>query len=126
MVFQENMIVVVKNGRLAGKKGIVLKELEFGMLLIGGVNRIPSPVKDYMASWQKRKAEKFLTFVKKINSSHVLATRYKSGVDIGKLKIEGNEFDVTAKNLLNKKLNLTLKEALDQKKAKFLFTELQF
>lgn len=51
MIFKQNMIVVITNGRLAGKKAVVLGEVDEHTILVAGINRVPSQSEDYMPAW---------------------------------------------------------------------------
>lgn len=126
MIFKPNMIVVITNGRLAGKKAVVVKEVDDSTVVVAGINRIPSPTENYMQSWEKRKNEKFLTFIKKINVNHIIATRYKADVGLSSLEIDGSLADLKAKQVANEAANKILKSAYESKKAKWLFTSLKF
>lgn len=126
MIFKPNMIVLITNGRLAGKKAVVVKELESNMLLLAGISRIPEESPDYIPAWQKRRNMKFVTFIKKINMKHVLATRYKADVGLDTLGVEKSLEDISSRAALNQEANKILKNAFEAKKAKWLFTKLQF
>lgn len=151
MLFQKNMIVVLTNGRLAGKKGVVLEVLNDKYLLVGGVNRVPIETSSVMPDWQIQKNKKFLTFIKKINMSHVIATRYKAFIDMASLNYEKvlsylNESEeqkaekkhceeedalfaekkLNEKIVLNEKFNTIMKRHYEEGIAKWLFTELKF
>lgn len=126
MIFRQNMIVLITNGRLAGKKAVIVKELENDMLLVSGISRTPTESADFLPTWQKRRNEKFVSFVKKINAKHVLATRYKADIGLDKLPVEENLESVTNKSALNTQANQILKNAYEAKKAKWLFTQLSF
>lgn len=60
------MIVVITKGRLAGKKAVVVKNLENNMLVVCGIDRLPVESPDYLPNWQKRRNEKFNTFQKSL------------------------------------------------------------
>jgi len=126
MLFKPNMIVVITKGRLAGKKAVVVKNLESNMLLVAGIDRIPVSSEDYLPSWQKRRNEKFVTFIKKINIAHILATRYKADIGLTELDTESVTENATAKEALNTQANSILKDAYENSKAKWLFTTLSF
>ncbi|KAM0681263.1 60S ribosomal protein L27 [Glugoides intestinalis] len=125
MIFKPNMIVLITNGCLAGKKAVVVKELENNMVLLAGISRIPSESPDYLPPWQKRKNAKFLTFIKKLNIKHALATRYRADVGLDKLSTEGID-NISNKTAINNKANKILKGAFEANKAKWLFTQLKF
>lgn len=126
MIFKQNMIVLITNGRLAGKKAVIVKELGSDMLLVAGITRIPSESADFLPTWQKRRNEKFVSFIKKINTKHVLATRYKSEIGLDKLSVDESLDNITSRATLNTEANKILKNAFDAKKSKWLFTQLKF
>ncbi len=126
MIFKPNMIVIITNGRLAGKKAVVVKELENDNLLLAGISRIPEESPDYLPEWQKRRNSKFVSFIKKINMKHVLATRYKADAGLETLNLDRNTKDLSARAALNLEANKILKNAFEAKKAKWLFTKLNF
>lgn len=126
MIFKQNMIVVITNGRHAGKKGVVVKELDEHTILVAGVERVPVESADYMPSWQKRRNEKFATFIKKINIRHALATRYKADIGLANLDFSDAVSDAGAKKSANTWVNSVMKDAYEAKKAKWLFTSLVF
>lgn len=126
MIFKPNMIVILTKGRFAGRKAIVLKEIGDNMLLLAGINRIPTESADHLPNWQKRRNEKFVTFIKKLNVKHVLATRYKADLGLSGLDIEGTLEDVNTRATVNIQANRILKDAFENKKAKWLFSTLKF
>lgn len=125
MIFKQNMIVVITNGKLAGKKAVVVSEPKDNMLVVAGVMRVPVESPDYLPEWQKRRNTKFATFIKKISMKHVLATRYKADVGFKGANAESVE-NLQSRATLNNSANQILRDAFDNKKAKWLFTSLQF
>lgn len=126
MIFKPNMIVVMTNGRLAGSKAVVLRELDEHHILVAGVSHTPVASEDYVPAWQKRRNARFLTFVKKVNMNHVLATRYKADIGLVDLKTDEAVTSIEAKKAANTEVNAVMKSAYDAKKAKWLFTALKF
>ncbi len=121
------MIVLITNGRLAGKKAVVVSCLDDQYIIVAGINRVPTACEDYMPDWQVRKNQKFLTFVKKMNVNHVLATRYKFGLDLSSLDIENSLDSLDAKIQCNERVNKLMKTAYEENSgSKWLFTELKF
>lgn len=120
------MIVVITNGRLAGKKAVVLREIDEHHIFVAGIAHTPVASEDYIPAWQKRRNARFLTFLKKININHVLATRYKADIGLADLKADEAIADIEAKKVANTEVNAIMKNAYDAKKAKWLFTTLEF
>lgn len=126
MIFKPSMIVVITNGRLAGKKAVVLREIDEHHIFVAGIAHTPVASEDYIPAWQKRRNARFLTFLKKININHVLATRYKADIGLADLKADEAIADIEAKKVANTEVNAIMKNAYDAKKAKWLFTTLKF
>lgn len=126
MIFKPSMFVVLTKGKFAGRKAVIIKNIDDNTLLIAGINRIPKESPDYLANWEKRKNSKFLSFVKKINIKHVLATRYRADMGLGDLELDGDFTDVNCKASINNQVNSMLKLAFETKKSKWLFTPLNF
>lgn len=125
MIFEENMVVILTKGRHASMKAVVMKVIDQDYIVVGGVAKVPTEVKEYMAEWQKRRAAKFITFVKKINVKHVIATRYTADLNM-KAEIENVDIsEQTAKAGVNKNLNKALKKIMENETCRFLFTELE-
>lgn len=126
MIFKPNMIVVLTKGRFAGRKAVVLKDMGDNTLLLAGINRIPTESPDYLPNWQKRRNEKFVTFIKKLNIKHALATRYKADVGLSGVDTEGVFEDINARTTANIHANKILRDAFENKKARWLFSTLKF
>ncbi|KAI4293040.1 large subunit ribosomal protein L27e [Pancytospora philotis] len=126
MIFKPNMIVVLTNGRLAGKKAVVVKELDEQNVLVAGVARTPVASEDFTPAWLKRRNAKFMTFIKKVNINHVLATRYKADIGLAGLKVNSAVEDLEAKKSANSEANTLMKNAYEASKSKWLFTPLKF
>lgn len=126
MIFKPSMIVVLTKGRFAGKKAVVLKEAGDNMIFVAGINRTPTESPDYLPNWQKRRNEKFITFVKKLNIKHALATRYKADVGLSELNAEDITEDINIRTTFNSQANRILKSAFENGKARWLFSSLKF
>lgn len=125
MLFIPNMIVIPTSGKFAGKKAVVIKNIDERTCLIAGVQKIPKKSEDYLSKEEKRKNDRFLSFVKKINVRHLMATRYKADIGLGEVDYN-NISDVNSKKEVRNKVVEVLKKAQENGKAKFLFTELKF
>lgn len=124
MIFKKNMVVVLTHGRLAGKKAVVLKIIDEEYILVGGINRLPYKIEEYMSIQEKMKAEKFLTFIKKINIKHTIATRYIVEIDTNSIDLTIDIKNLIKKAELNKKINIEFKKLFENKKDHFLFNSI--
>merc|ERR1719326_651477 len=76
-------VVVLLNGRYAGKKAIVVKAYDdgsktrkFGHALVAGVDRPPKKVHKRMSKKKVSKRIRVKSFVKYVNYNHMMPTRY--------------------------------------------------
>jgi large subunit ribosomal protein L27e len=91
-------IVVVLQGRFAGKKGVVIKateegnkERKFGHALVAGVERAPRRVTKAMSKKKIQKRTRVKPFVKYLNLNHLLPTRYQVGTELDLKAVVGEE-----------------------------------
>jgi len=112
-------VVVVLNGRRAGKKAVVVKTFEqdkekkFGHALIAGIDKYPRKVSKVMSSKKIAKRIRIKPFVKFVNLNHILPTRYQitGDIDFKALVSEDKMKDQNKKREMTK----TLKAALEEK-----------
>lgn len=76
-------VVIVLNGRYAGRKAVVVKnfdsgdkERKYGYAVIAGVDRCPLKITKTMGQKKISKRSKVRPFVKVINFNHLMPTRY--------------------------------------------------
>jgi large subunit ribosomal protein L27e len=76
-------IVIVLNGRFAGRKAVVIrtsdegsKDRKFGHALIAGVDRYPRKTTKAMGNKKVAKRQRVKPFVKYVNFNHIMPTRY--------------------------------------------------
>lgn len=75
-------VVVVLNGRQAGKKAVVVntwegsKERQFAFCLVAGVEKAPLKVHKKMPAKKIEKRMRVKPFIKYINVNHLMPTRY--------------------------------------------------
>eukprot|EP00465_Bigelowiella_longifila_P013104 CAMPEP_0185262194 /NCGR_PEP_ID=MMETSP1359-20130426/10405_1 /TAXON_ID=552665 /ORGANISM="Bigelowiella longifila, Strain CCMP242" /LENGTH=143 /DNA_ID=CAMNT_0027849055 /DNA_START=169 /DNA_END=600 /DNA_ORIENTATION=+ len=81
-------IVILLQGRFAGKKAIIVKtfdgsrERQFGHALVAGIERAPLKVTKGMSEKKVLKRSKCKPFVKFVNLRHVMPTRYQVDIDV--------------------------------------------
>eukprot|EP00418_Pyrodinium_bahamense_P081621 CAMPEP_0179061062 /NCGR_PEP_ID=MMETSP0796-20121207/26189_1 /TAXON_ID=73915 /ORGANISM="Pyrodinium bahamense, Strain pbaha01" /LENGTH=147 /DNA_ID=CAMNT_0020757867 /DNA_START=72 /DNA_END=515 /DNA_ORIENTATION=- len=83
-------IVVILQGRQAGKKAIVVKTFDdgskarsFGHCLVAGVDRPPLKVTKKMSKKKITRRLKVKPFLKYINYNHMMPTRYQVPAELG-------------------------------------------
>lgn len=126
MIFVQNMIVVATTGKNAGKKAVVIKQLDDRIVLTACVVRTPTESKDTDPKWKKRRNAKFYVILKKYNVNHLIATRYKADIGLGTIEYDGFDSSVETKKMLTDKVKDIMVGAWKENKAKFLFSSLSF
>lgn len=84
--------MIVLGGRFAGRKGVVVKTFDdgtpdrkFGHAIIAGIDRYPRKVTRAMSKEKIAKRTKIKPFLKYINYSHLMPTRYVVDLDLKKI-----------------------------------------
>ncbi|CAD25220.1 60S RIBOSOMAL PROTEIN L27 [Encephalitozoon cuniculi GB-M1] len=126
MFFVPNMIVVVTSGKNAGKKAVVIKQIDERYVLTACVVRIPKEPEDHQPKWIKRRNAKFYIILKKYNIAHLIATRYKADLGLATIDYSGIEDNAETKKVLTNKTKDAMMKAWKENKAKFLFSSLSF
>jgi large subunit ribosomal protein L27e len=81
-------VVIILQGRFAGKKAVVVKtfagtkERKFGHCLVAGIERAPQKVTKAMDQKKVLKRSKCKPFIKFINYTHIMPTRYTVDIDV--------------------------------------------
>ncbi|CAI5729742.1 unnamed protein product [Peronospora destructor] len=85
-------VVVLLNGRFAGRKAIVVKtydegrgDRKFGHAIVAGIDRYPRKVTRSMGKNKLKKRSKVKPFVKYVNYNHIMPTRYVADIDLKKV-----------------------------------------
>lgn len=116
-VFKAGRVVIVLNGRMAGKKAIVLsaydqgtRQRQFAHALVLGLEKPPQKITSNMDNEKIEKRTNVRVFLKHINYSHLMPTRYVVSGDldvktlIGDRKIESTAEKVEVKKDIAKVL----------------------
>merc|ERR1719450_75009 len=95
-------VVVLTRGRYAGKKAVVVANFEpsreepFQHALVVGISKAPGIIRAGMPTWKVAEKSKVKTFMKIINLSHVVPTRYSVEKEINvKGLVPNDNFDMT-------------------------------
>lgn len=131
-------IVVILNGRFAGKKAVICKafddgskERAFSHALIAGIEKTPLKVTKHMSKKKIEKRTRVKTFVKYVNLKHVMPTRYTTDIIDTKSVTEAALVNPETRKEAKKALAATLQQkavkVADAKKdVAFLRTKLRF
>merc|ERR1711892_524922 len=82
-------VVIVLNGRYAGKKAVIVKNFDdgdathpYGHALVAGIERYPRKVTKGMSQKKIHRRSNLKPFVRLINYNHLMPTRYTIDVDV--------------------------------------------
>lgn len=125
MLFEPNTIVIVLKGRFAGKKGIVVSSsVENNRYTIVGIEKVPKEIREDMSERAKQRNLKMKVFVKTLNGGHILATRYKSDIDLAGIDFDKLS-DAEQKKQVIEKVKGTFDNAIKQNKSTWFFSKLK-
>jgi len=144
-IIKSGKVVIILAGRHAGKKAVVIKNIEdgngddkrFSHCLVAGIARGPRKVTRGMSKKKVEKRSKTMKpFVKYINVRHVFPTRYQVDMDLKKAVDEADLVDSDKKIEVKKNLKkifedryLNQKQVTSEKKAagsSYFFQKLRF
>lgn len=107
---KKGRVVILLAGRRAGKKAIVVKQIDdgkkgrkFGHALVAGVESSPKRISNKMTQKKIERRSRIKPFVKYVNYSHLLATRFvvKDELDFkGVVSEEALEDPATRKEMI--------------------------
>ncbi|EEY65720.1 60S ribosomal protein L27 [Phytophthora infestans T30-4] len=91
-IVKNGKVVVLLNGRFAGRKAIVVKTFDegkgdrkFSHAIVAGIDRYPRKVTRAMGKNKLKKRTKVKPFVKYVNYNHIMPTRYVADIDLKKV-----------------------------------------
>lgn len=143
-IIESGKVVIVLAGRHAGKKAVVVKNLDdgsgdrrFSHCLVAGIERGPRKVTKSMSKKKVEKRSKVMKpFVKYVNVRHIFPTRYVVDMDLKKVvdesELANNDRKVDIKKNLKKIFEdryLNQKAVTSEKKAagsNYFFQKLRF
>merc|ERR1712153_239511 len=82
-------VVLLLNGRMAGKKAVIVKTFDegtpdrpYGHCLVAGIQKYPLKVSKSMDEKKIKKRSKLKAFMKCVNYTHLMPTRYTLEVEL--------------------------------------------
>merc|ERR1712226_913396 len=91
-IIKSGKVVVVLQGKYAGKKAVVVKSYDngngsrkFGHCIVAGIDKYPKKVTRSMNKRKIEKKSKMKPFIKYVNYNHLMPTRYQVDLDVKKL-----------------------------------------
>ncbi|ORY98550.1 ribosomal L27e protein family-domain-containing protein [Syncephalastrum racemosum] len=127
-------VVVITNGRYAGKKAVVVRNHDdgakgrpYGYAVVAGVERAPLKVTRAMNKKKVEKRSRIKPFIKIINYNHMMPTRYTLELEQIKGTIATETFDEPSQRKEAKKaIKKHLQERYQSGKNKWFFSKLRF
>ncbi|KAJ1986642.1 60S ribosomal protein L27B [Dimargaris cristalligena] len=127
-------VVIVLQGRQAGKKAVVIKNVDEGTkerpyphAIVAGIERYPRKVTKRMSAKKVALRSHVKPFIQAVNYNHLMPTRYgleledlKDSVDATKLK------DPSQKQAAKKSLKASFEKRYTAGKNRWFFTKLRF
>jgi len=91
-------VVVLLHGRYAGRKAVVVKtcdensnDRKFPHAIVAGIDRYPRKITRAMTKEKKEKRSRIKPFLKHVNLSHLMPTRYQCDFDLKKIVDSGSK-----------------------------------
>nr|CAC19490.1 putative ribosomal protein L27 [Stichodactyla helianthus] len=127
-------VVLVLNGRYAGKKALIVKNYDegstdkpYGHALVAGIARYPLKVTKRMGKKRSAKRSKIKPFVKVVNYNHLMPTRYSVDVPLDKQNINKDIFrDLALRRKALREIKSKFEERYKTGKNKWFFQKLRF
>ncbi|VDI07186.1 large subunit ribosomal protein L27e [Mytilus galloprovincialis] len=92
-------VVLVLNGRFAGRKAVIVKnydegttEKPYGHALVAGIDRYPRKITKSMGKKKQKDRSKLKSFLKIYNFNHLMPTRYSVDVNLDKATVNKDAF----------------------------------
>ena len=139
-VIKSGKVVIVLQGRFAGRKAIVVKayddgnaERRFAHAMVAGIDRAPRKVTRSMSKEKIQKRTKMKPFLKYVNYTHLMPTRYLLEVELKSVvttELMGTQTNPTARQNARKEVKKLLESkynnSLQTGKNKWFFQKLRF
>ncbi|KAL7751626.1 60S ribosomal protein L27B [Sorochytrium milnesiophthora] len=133
-IIKAGKVVVVLNGRHAGKKAVVVKQFDEGTkqrpyphAVVAGIRRYPLRITRAMNARRVAKRSRVKPFLKAVNYNHVMPTRYTLELDQIKTAVGADTLKEPSQRKEAKKV---IRRAFEEKykagKNKWFFTKLRF
>merc|ERR1719387_2715500 len=125
-IFKPGKVVILLNGRHAGKKAVVIKISDYGHAFVIGISKIPKMLTQRHSHRQLKKA-RIKTFIQMVNFKHLMPTRYNIQIEDMKSLITPDLLETSNKKVKINKCSKTIFEDKFKKgKASWFFNKLRF
>ena len=126
-------VVILLKGRYAGHKAVIVKNFDkgtaarpYGHCIVAGVERCPLKVTKTMGKRKVEKRTRVKPFIKRVNFTHLMPTRY--GFDIEQLKttVIPSSLDKSRRASTKREVRKMFQDRYRAGKNRWFFTKLQF
>jgi len=133
-IMKPNKVVLVLNGRYAGKKAVIVKqhddgtnEKPYGHAIVAGIARHPRKVTRRMGKKKLERRCKIKPFVKIVNYNHLMPTRYTVDLSLDTKKVNRDCLkDPAKRNSAKAEIKSKMEERYKQGQNKWFFQKLRF
>ncbi|GBN05730.1 60S ribosomal protein L27 [Araneus ventricosus] len=127
-------VVLVLNGRYAGRKAVVVKNNDegtsdkpYGHALVAGIDRYPRKVTRRMGKKKLEKRSKIKPFVKVLNYNHLMPTRYMVDIAFDKSIVNKEVLkDPSKRRKARRDVKAKFEERYKTGKSRWFFQKLRF
>ena len=128
-----NKAVIVLQGRFAGRKAVIVRNFDdgtrdrpYGHCLVAGISKYPAKVIRKDSAKKTAKKSRVKAFIKMVNYSHVMPTRYTLDVDLKDVVtadvLQSRDNKITAAKEIKKRFEERFKSG----KNRWFFSKLRF
>ncbi|KAJ9097423.1 hypothetical protein QFC24_003998 [Naganishia onofrii] len=133
-IYKPGKVAVVLSGRQAGKKVVVIKQVDEGTkerpyphAIVAGIEKYPLKVNKSMGPKRIAKRSKVKPFIKVVNYAHLLPTRYALELESLKGSVTAETFkEPTQREDAKKAIKKHLEERYARGANRWFFTKLRF
>jgi large subunit ribosomal protein L27e len=125
-------VVLVLNGRQAGKKAVIVKNFDEGTVarpyphaIVAGIERYPLRITRAMDAKKTAKRSKVKPFVKAVNYNHMMPTRYNLDIELKAVVTAEALKDVPTRVAARKEVKKLFEERYNSGKNKWFFQKLR-
>ncbi|KAJ1965981.1 60S ribosomal protein L27B [Dipsacomyces acuminosporus] len=127
-------VVIILQGRYAGKKAVIVKNFDegtkerpYGHAIVAGIERYPLKVTKAMDKKKVASRTRVKPFIKVVNYAHIMPTRYSLELEDIKSTVAAETFGEPTQRIAAKKaIRSSLEKRYTAGKNKWFFTKLHF
>ncbi|KAH7306686.1 hypothetical protein KP509_22G025200 [Ceratopteris richardii] len=128
-----NKVVVLLQGRFAGRKAVIVKNYDdgtqsrpYGHCLVAGIDKYPRKVIRKLSDKKIAKRCRLKPFIRVVNYNHIMPTRYTLDVDLKNVVVTEKLDSKTKRIETRKETKALFEERFKTGKNRWFFTKLRF